>query len=91
MGIENPEENIEASIYPNPADNIIYLKLDGSQHTYEIQMLGLTGKVIMNRTISNTTSDYIQQINTGDLENGFYFLKITNGTNTITRKLIVRH
>jgi|FLOH01.1.fsa_nt_gi hypothetical protein len=91
LGIEDSQINIEAKLYPNPANNMVNLKLGSSEQSYKIQMIDLTGKVILNENIVNPKVSQTLKLNTETLHEGFYFLKISSGNNTIAKKLIVRH
>ncbi len=91
LGIVNSKIDIAAQIYPNPTDNVVNLKLGVSEQSYNIQMVDLTGKVVLNEVIVNNTVAQTYKFSTSDLYDGFYFLKISTGKSTTARKLIVRH
>jgi len=91
LGIENPETIIEARIYPNPAVNTFNVRLNGNDKTYKIQMVDLTGTVVLSKTVTNKHGDQPISLNAGDLESGLYFLKISFGNTSTTRKVIIKH
>jgi len=77
--ILKPGQN-DMIIYPNPTSKDIYINT--KLNINEISIIDVSGKII--KTI---TTD-LKVINVGDLVNGVYFLKITTGQITLTKKFI---
>jgi len=61
-------------VYPNPANNNLQLTVDNTQLGKNIEILDITGKLLMKLEIQNIEF----RINISDLENGVYFVKIGN-------------
>lgn len=71
-------DNVE--VYPNPAQDFVYVSIDGTEGT--IQVLNLLGQEVHTITISGT----ITTLDVSDLKEGIYFLSITsNGENIVKR------
>jgi len=70
------------NIYPNPSKGIFIIDTDLKENT-KIQVYDLTGKrVYQDALISNA-------INLSNLTSGMYFMKLTAGNKTTTKKIIV--
>ncbi len=67
------------SVYPNPAQDIVYLDFHNKmQEPMEISIATITGQVVYQREIKYTGNDLLT-INIADLSNGIYVLKTQNG------------
>ena len=77
------------SIYPNPFKNELFINYS-SDHRQDIQLkiTDINGRTV--QTIKQLTEKGINQfsLDTTDLPNGIYFLTITNGSHTYSRKII---
>jgi hypothetical protein len=79
--------NISASIYPNPANNLLTIRED-NQAAFTVALVDLLGRTIT--TIQSNNG--IAQINTASVTNGVYFISITNNDgNNLTSKVMVQH
>lgn len=71
-------------VYPNPVSNGV-LHIESNLNTARtISLFDVLGKQVLNTTTSNNT------INIANLNSGIYILKITEGSKTATRKLVIR-
>lgn len=85
-GISKPNlSNIDhTNIYPNPANDI--LRFDFNRDAdYQIQILDINGKIIALKNVS--ASNCVFDISSFD--EGVYFVKISDGVNFETKKLVV--
>ncbi len=76
-------ENNEIMIYPNPSNGIIYIKNNNSQ-LMDIKIYDINGRIIF--------TDKIQQFNQIDITNfqkGSYLIKVFEGLNEKTSKIII--
>jgi len=75
------------NVYPNPLmkNNTLNLKF-GLNISAKISMYNVTGKLALVDEINNSDS---KQINTSSLNNGIYFLKISNDNVSTTRKVVI--
>jgi len=69
-------------ITPNPFNNVIEINSNGNLVTAEV--LDITGKVVITESINGNKTT----LNTTGLNNGVYFVRINNGENMITKRLI---
>jgi hypothetical protein len=72
-GIKNPALKEEAFIYPNPAEDVLYLRTPRT--TARVEIYNMQGKLI--QTLNGT----VKEIEISDLEPGMYILRILSGKN----------
>ena len=76
------------SIYPNPADNEIIVKLPAAApHKIELQLVDQVGKVVTKDSIGEGTSG--KTISSRDLAAGIYILQIGSGKSGVVRKKVL--
>ncbi len=71
----------EISVYPNPTNKLLHVK--GISEPYNLTIYDLTGrtKIIKNYISSNA-------IDISDLQNGIYFIELSNKNLRVTRKIV---
>ncbi|MCC1483548.1 endonuclease [Winogradskyella immobilis] len=72
----------EFGIYPNPTTSNITLRLNKPQST-KVEVYDILGKKVLQENIDRT-----KIINTSQLRSGVYILRLTQGNNTTSRKLV---
>ena len=87
QGISNVSEMQKASIYPNPANNEVYITLPYSTNGF-VGLYDLTGKEIKRIGIGKET-EYL--LNTSDIAAGTYFILIQTKKSIQTQKISVLH
>jgi len=70
-------------IYPNPAENILYIK---AGNEYKYQILTISGKIIKEGVSTNELS----KIKVKGLKSGIYIIKIIENQKSIIKKLIIK-
>ena len=78
FGIDD-QNQLDISIYPNPVSDIVYI--DGSSSQLKIVVFDILGKQVLNKSNTNT-------INVSLLSKGVYFIKVSDGINSSTKKFI---
>ena len=90
VGIESlTSTQVETSIYPNPAQNQVNIKIDEAYAftNLNVQVVDLTGRVVLDTQINSAMS----LLNVEGLEKGLYLVRIANGSETIhASKLILK-
>ena len=86
------EVNYEFMIYPNPAKDILNIKLSGVFNVSSMYIYDTTGKILLQDQVSNTqsTPTMTRQIDVSSFQSGIYFVKLIDNDREITRKLIVQ-
>lgn len=87
VGINNLENSIAWSIYPNPFSEQITIRLNESvTEPIEIRIMDMTGRLVFNSTVNQTTTLDLRSI-----KSGIYFVSlIGENASTSTMKLIKR-
>lgn len=77
------QEEYEASIYPNPANDIVTIKAGSSID--QVLLYNQIGQLVKQVEVKNNTVI----INVSDMESGLCFIQIQSATQTTTRKLVI--
>jgi len=78
-------ENTAFSLFPNPASDIVTLKIVNTDNTYmTLNIYNVIGTLVKSETLNN------RQINIRDLSNGVYMVSIKSKDFTETQKLIIQ-
>lgn len=80
VGIDENEANA-IRVFPNPATNMINVEAQGFEQYELVNMLGQTVK-------SNRLANGQANINVSNLSNGVYFVRLINGSNVETIKVV---
>ena len=87
MGVQNQVAKTLVA-YPNPCNENIFVQLPALlSNTATIEIVDLTGKVLITRTIDNKQLNEVS-LNTNALTKGIYLLKLTNDNETFIQKMI---
>jgi len=81
LSTQNPIEN-RVVVYPNPATE--YLIVSGLEGSSKVEIYTITGQLVQIQNFENNV-----QINL-DLNAGMYLVKVTNGFQSTTKKIIVK-
>ena len=73
----------ELNIYPNPADNLVYL--EGVEGYQSIGLYELSGKLVMK------VATYQKQLDISGFRNGIYLLVLDGAQGRVVRKLLIQH
>jgi hypothetical protein len=84
VGFDNIKNTGLFEIYPNPASN--YVTINSSEAIGSIELLDITGKVLISETIQSNTFT----INVESYTKGIYFIKMTNTDFSETHKIIIQ-
>ncbi len=89
IGIDNPSETANVTLYPNPAGDVTTLAISGIYGTATATVVDLTGRIVMSLGIrcSGTTT---VELPLDSLSAGTYFVRIATSDTNVVRKLIVK-
>ncbi len=81
------------SVYPNPASSLLQLVINSTTKLpiQQYKIVDMLGAIVDQRTINLTTGLNNLAIPLSDLTNGIYFLRVGNGENFTTQKILVQH
>ena len=81
LSTQTPIEN-RVAVYPNPASE--YLIVSGLEGTSKVEIYTITGQLVQTENFENETRIKL------DLNAGMYLVKVTNGVQSTTKKIIVK-
>ncbi|WP_374401917.1 endonuclease [Flavobacterium sp.] len=81
LSTQTPIDN-RVAIYPNPASE--YLIISGLEGTSKVEIYTITGQLLQTENFENETRVKL------DLNAGMYLVKVTNGVQNTTKKIIVK-
>ncbi len=85
-GIDEIKNNNLISIYPNPADENLFIQKSKRSNSASVEVFNYTGQLVFqNKNFNGET------ISTKNLQNGFYVLKYSDGNNYSMKKFLVQH
>ncbi|MBC6989354.1 T9SS type A sorting domain-containing protein [Hymenobacter sp. BT491] len=73
----------EVSLYPNPAHDVVNIRLAGSTEGVTVRISDLTGRAVRRQVLSADG-----QLNISDLQAGTYIVTIGEGAQKVTRKIV---
>lgn len=76
--------NNNFNIYPNPAQNVIYINYENALNNYNIRILSLDGKIVHEQTVAKQTSK--TEIFVNDLK-GLFILELNDQEVLVRKKL----
>lgn len=76
------EKDVTLNVFPNPAGDLVYVRLSNDLVPQEIYIFDITGRISI--VCSNTS-----QVNTTFLMQGVYFLKVKHDNYTWNERLII--
>jgi len=77
---------LRLEVYPNPADNKVYISVLNSDEDFELLLFSSTGSLIHHELMGDTSN---LTLDVSSLKAGIYFIKLSGKGRMETRKLIV--
>ena len=82
------ENDFQYSIYPNPANERIYISPNQKMEDVKIQLINMSGQAVFQKEINYWEAKSIQQFDVKKLPSGIYFFKIQFSSYIWTYKII---
>ena len=82
--LPDPSQKSTASLYPNPANDFVYVKIDAvtpSSNT-QLQIINSAGNIVYTQNFVRTDFRQVKQVDVSKLAKGIYFLTVTTDINT---------
>lgn len=92
LSLNDPTVNLPLELFPNPANEFAQLVIDVQNNDLvEVQVLDMTGKMVLN--MNTASGQGIQTINipTSDLPNGMYMVRVLNDGKVGVKSLVIAH
>lgn len=84
VGIDN-SALLALQIYPNPGNEFVNVQIPPNGKQTLIEIFDATGNLV--KAINSNVS--LTRIETGDLSNGIYFMKVDSGENTLSKNFVI--
>lgn len=88
IGLESEKNAPTVNIYPNPATEVFQIQLSNFTSDINVSVIDLVGKVHVNKTINSGTQNL--SITTSGFAKGVYMIKITSGTHSVAKRLVIQ-
>jgi len=91
VGID--EENLAGllTIYPNPAENTVYIAIKEKQTlSLHLTITDLMGKTVAEKNITFDSGNINRSIDVSSLRNGIYMVRLSDNERIYTKKLIIK-
>jgi hypothetical protein len=90
VGISEYFDDAEISIYPNPAKDVVNIKVNSNQSAkVVITLYDLLGQAVLQRDLTFKAGQNNTELMLGDLSNGIYLLKMVKDDQVYTNKIII--
>jgi photosystem II stability/assembly factor-like uncharacterized protein len=90
LGIDEPGDIPGVTLYPNPANNTLYIQMnEKTDATLRLMVSDLLGKPVLEEEFDYVEYNKAQSIDVSRLSKGIYMIRLTNGNKVMTRKLII--
>lgn len=83
------EQSSAVQIYPNPAGNVLHLKLPGDAAFTALEIFDMHGKLLVKKLVTNAASNTMQ-LDTGKLPDGLYVLRLQKKNGDYLSKKITK-
>ncbi|HNQ82148.1 MAG TPA: T9SS type A sorting domain-containing protein [Bacteroidales bacterium] len=91
VGIGEPTFENSIEVFPNPADDIAFIRFNGKGNaTLQLTLSDIVGMKVMEKTLNYGEGLRIQSIDVSGLKKGIYLVRLTHGNSAMTRKLIIK-
>ncbi len=78
-------------LYPNPTSEKLYIRYDLNQHSsLQVEVVNMIGKVVSQEQVPSTNNGVLS-IETAQLPEGVYFVRLTGANNQLVKRFVVKH
>lgn len=86
--LDTPETPITYSVYPNPANNFLNIKLTSNGNSVVLNIYNIMGELVINEELVSGNNT----ISVADLSDGVYFYSIIKNNAIVeTKKVVIKH
>ena len=92
VSVDDVKFNDNIKAFPNPANDVVYVQVLQSTFTnVTIEVYDVQGKLVMSESDVDAFENNYYELNTSELKEGIYILKVNNGETVNTTKIQVSH
>jgi hypothetical protein len=77
-------------IFPNPAKNLVQMKINGEVDNYEIILTDIAGKILMHKNVNVVDSKNVISLDISTITAGVYQLKVYNHHSNFHTELVIK-
>lgn len=81
---------LNIDIYPNPSNGQIVVDVAGETQGLNVSILDINGKLIQSEQIGKVSGSVRKAIDLSSVAKGMYFIKLDDGKDALTQKLIIQ-
>lgn len=91
VGLDNSDNKISSSIYPNPNNGVFTVNLQSvKDQNFTIKVLNILGQTVYKRTFVHLSGIYSDPIQLTSVSNGIFFLQIESESTIYKQKIIIQ-
>jgi hypothetical protein len=88
-GVQTYADNLPVSVFPNPANNQLFIQATLPEHNVLLRLSDDVGHLVKEITETNIAAGaYSKSIDISDLVPGIYLLEISSGDERVIKKVI---
>jgi len=88
VGLDEMGTNADLSVYPNPASEMVQLTFRSTEAEVQLSLMDLTGKLIWESNILNSSGQMSETLDISNLPQGIYYVRLQDGVHIKAVKLI---
>jgi hypothetical protein len=88
---ELPEKKVSAVVYPNPSTGEFFLKLQGFGQNVEVRVFDTNGRLVKQKRFKSNGSYLLESVDLSDVNNGLYYIKVSDGKQVSNETVVVSH
>ncbi len=89
-GINESPLRAAITLYPNPAEEILNLRIKGKETEIMLVISDVTGNVKFAEKLSNISAEFTKQIDISSFAEGLYFIRMSNADRYFIEKFVVQ-
>lgn len=83
------EKEASMEVFPNPTSDVVNIKFEGDKAPLTINIIGLDGKEMFSKTISNFGGTYNDQMDLSKYPAGVYIVNLKQGEKQLSQQVVV--
>ena len=85
------DNNMEITVYPNPADEMINLQvLNDKSVNATVRLLSVDGKEVLNQSFRTSNGSEFMNLNVSNIPAGMYFVKVSTSDSIVVEKVTIK-
>lgn len=89
-GIGESSLQVNVTLYPNPADETLHLRITGKESQIMLEISDVTGNIKFSEKLSNLTPEFTRSIDVSGYAEGLYFIRMSNEDRYFIEKFVVQ-